>query len=118
MVDCSLCQVCLLQGQACWRVAVNGAWQQAHEVLAVPRQAAGMSRTRQRPPTLGSTVALQIWASEGLGDLLGCGRTWSGCCVPAAETAGGYREVNKSARRVAVSGIKKNKNPYMFSQKG
>lgn len=41
----SLCQARLLQGQACWRVVVTGPWQQAHEVLAVPRQAASVCRT-------------------------------------------------------------------------
>lgn len=41
----SLCQVHLLQGQARRRVVVTGPRQEAHEVLAVPRQAAGMRRT-------------------------------------------------------------------------
>lgn len=41
----SLCQASFLQGQACWRVAVTGPGQQAHEVLAVPRQAASVCRT-------------------------------------------------------------------------
>ena len=82
---------CLLQGQARWRAAVTGPWQQTHEVLAVPRQAAGVDRTGQQPPTLGSMVAWQIWASEGQGGPRGCGRKWNGR-APAAETARGHRE--------------------------
>lgn len=83
----SLRQVDLLQGQACRRVVVTGPRQKAHEVFAVPRQAACMSRTWQQPPTLGSMVAWQILASEGQGDPWGCGRKRHGCRVPAAQTA-------------------------------
>lgn len=49
IVDMSLCQTRLLQGQARWHMAGPG--QQAHEVLAVPRQAVSVT------PTLGYMVA-------------------------------------------------------------
>lgn len=78
----SLCHRRLLQGQARRRVAVIEAWQQAHEVLAVPGQAAAVRRTGQQPPTRGSTVALQMRAREGRREPWGCGRNWSGCHVP------------------------------------
>lgn len=86
LVHRSLRQVHLLQRQACWRVVVTGPGQKAHEMFAVPRQAACMCRTRQQPPTLGSMVAWQILASEGQGDPWGCGRKRRGRRVPAAQT--------------------------------
>lgn len=83
----SLRQVHLLQGQARWRGAATGPRQEAHEVLAVPRQAARVGRTGRRPPTLGSMVARWILANGGGVDPWGCGRRRRGRRVPAAETA-------------------------------
>lgn len=65
-------------------------------MLAVPGQAAGVRRPRRQwPPTLGSRVALQIWANEGRGAPRGCGRMWkgrNGHRVPVGMEKGGDRE--------------------------